>query len=400
MKQSLLLVLFLLIGYQLLAQNLVGNPGFETFTSLPNGYSQYNRATGWTNCAGSGTPEYYHTSGSTPTAFGPMVPNSGAGQMGFLTRHSSTGVAMEYLCRNLSSPMVVGQNYEVSFYLTRGTGAGLYPSAAGNIGAYFSTPLPTQAGAAHINVIPQVEQVAIINVTNAWQQVTFNFTPTAPFSSISIGNFHNFASTPFSGGDGRAYYYIDDIMVQPAVILSIDKLTFEADKYQSTQSFISWHFEDADEVVSLTIQRSVDGIEFETVAANQDAGAEKWIDATPFQGNNYYRLRVLYVDGTIAYSDVRVLVFDAEPAVTISRVSPNPFREWLVIDLQNTADAVDVEIALFDILGRQVHSETQQMLQGRMKLELSIPSDLAAGSYWLSITSNTGGRKLHKVVKQ
>lgn len=402
MKQFYLLIIFLTFSTLLTAQNLVGNPGFETFTSLPNAYGQYARASGWTNCGGSGTADYYHTSGTTPTGFGPMSPHTGGGQMGFLTRHSTASVAMEYVCRTLNSAMLVGQTYEVSFFLTRGTGAGLYPSSTGNIGAYFSIGLPVQPGTAIIPVTPQVEQVAIVNVTNTWQQVSLTFTPTAAFNSISIGNFRTFASTPFINGDGRAYYYIDDIVVRPIILLDLGQLTFNAKKLDEDKSLLLWHFERPSELLSIDIQRSANGVEFDNIASGKAPELETWTDETPFSGANYYRLRMLAVDGTISYSDIKVLNFESSSELLIVKIFPNPFRDWLVIDFQNTgAAAQSTTIEIHDMLGRMVHQEKQELAQGHSKIELSLAGEnLAQGSYILSLISENGVKKQFKVIKQ
>lgn len=394
-------ILFLCISQTLSAQNLVGNNSFEDFTTLPTAYGQYNRCAGWNNCGGTGSSDYFHTSGSVGTYFGQMTPNTGAAQMGFMTRHSSLSIASEYSCRPLNSAMIPAQSYEVSFFVTRGNGSGGYSSSTGNIGAFFSVGAATQIGAAPIAATPQVEEVAIINVTNAWQKLTFTFTPTAPFDNISIGNFNNFAATPFVGGSGRAYYFIDDVVVQAVTLLAIDNLiSFKAKKYDHAKSELTWNFDKPNEVLFVDLQRSANGFEFENLAKNQPANINRWIDPLPYQGSNYYRLRFVELDGSVYYSEIRSLTFEDAGETAITRISPNPFREWLVVDLQNISDKEEeVEIRMVDMLGRKVHSEKHQLGNGRYKIELSLPSNLAVGTYMLQIVTNKGGQKWHKVVK-
>lgn len=73
---------FLLAGLIANAQNLVPNNGFETYSALPTGVAQTNLSTGWTSGTGSGSPDYFHTSGSglvqLPNAyFGTVNPYAG-----------------------------------------------------------------------------------------------------------------------------------------------------------------------------------------------------------------------------------------------------------------------------------------------------------------------------------
>jgi hypothetical protein len=395
-----LIYLSLFITLPISSQNLVGNSGFETYSSLPTSYGQYSRAVGWTNCSGSGSSDYYHTSGSVGTAFGPMAPYAGNGQMGFLTRHSSAGVAMEYVCRSLNTAMTPGLNYEISFYVTRGDGSGLYASSTGNIGALLTVGPAVQSGGAHINQLPQVEETAIINVTNAWQQLYFTYTPAIAYNHISIGNFHDFASTPFVGGSGRAYYYVDEVVVQPVVILSLGELDFELEKYQEDASLLTWSFEQPDNIISFNIQRSANGVEFENIAENLSPEDDQFMDEWPYEGENYYRLRIEFVDGTIAYSEVKTLSFEKAGKLILTRIYPNPFQNYLVVDLQNNGDAEAIEIRLTNMLGQLLHREHHQLQEGRYKIELSsMTTQLPAGTYNLEVISENGWRQLDKVIK-
>src|SRR5690606_25879104 len=88
-RMALLNRLFLLIGALLattatMAQNLVPNPGFESYSSLPGNYGQYYLAIGWSNVNNNttgppyGSPDYFHTSGGLGTYFGQIAPHGGS----------------------------------------------------------------------------------------------------------------------------------------------------------------------------------------------------------------------------------------------------------------------------------------------------------------------------------
>ncbi|HLP53565.1 MAG TPA: T9SS type A sorting domain-containing protein [Fluviicola sp.] len=398
MKLLISLLAVTLSYCHLCSQNLVSNPGFESYTSLPNAYGQIALATGWT-AAGSGIGDYYHTSGSAPTGFGPIAPHGGGGQMGFLTRHSTAGVSMEYLRCNLTGPMTIGTMYEVSFYVTRGTGGGLYPSATGNLGVYFSTTLPTQAGTAHINVVPQVEQTTIIDPVNTWMHLTFYYTATAAFTGMTIGNFHSFASTPYSGGDGRAYYFVDDIVVMPGIPLGPDEFRFEAVKQSDKVALLSWDESD-ESVISIDVQRSTDGMAYEKLAT---LGPEtsSWYDEAPFPGKNHYRIRLTKASGTIQLSEEKAVVFQDELELAAGNPYPNPFLDWFTIPVLNTGSEKSMEFEVIDLLGNVVYSSEREVANGLNAVTLDLTeTSLVKGTYLVVITSESGEKQQIKVSKE
>jgi hypothetical protein len=94
----------------LCAQNLVSNPGFENLSGLPNNPGQWNLATGWSNCNGTGSPDLFHMLGSgqvdMPATFASyLTPHSGDAVMGFSPYYApNVSDFREYISSNLISP--------------------------------------------------------------------------------------------------------------------------------------------------------------------------------------------------------------------------------------------------------------------------------------------------------
>jgi hypothetical protein len=127
------LLTILMISHQwLLAQNLVSNGGFESYSSLPYGAAQYNLAIGWSNCNGNGSPDYFHVDGfgeaELPFCYvGTVYPHTGSAIMGFCPYYQEEFPGFrEYVTSQLTSPLIAGNSYEVSFYITNGITAGTY----------------------------------------------------------------------------------------------------------------------------------------------------------------------------------------------------------------------------------------------------------------------------------
>jgi hypothetical protein len=203
----------------LFGQNLIPNGGFEKYKSLPDSYGEYQKAKGWSNVNGNtggpphGSPDYFHTSGSVGDVFGTIAPNSGKGQMGFYTYHESLGDAREYISTELAKPLIPGQRYQLTFYLTNGSG-GSYTARTDNIGVHFSVGGLKQEVDEIINVTPQIEVEGIVDNSSKWEAYTFVFTASDASTDITFGNFKNDAATTAKGGTA-AYYFIDDIELIP-----------------------------------------------------------------------------------------------------------------------------------------------------------------------------------------
>ena len=309
----------------LLGQNLVPNGGFETFSSLPTGYAQLCKASGWTSASnactiapGCGHPDYMHTAGGAGvqapnTTFGTTMPHIGNAMIGF-TPWYLVGVTnfREYPRITLSSPLVPGQSYTVSFWTTNGTnpysGWGI-----NNLGVAFTmAPLSQSCGAPLTGVIPQIEITTVV-YSSTWQLHSFTFTPTQPFQFMTIGNFHNDAGTTEAqmsptGGMG-AYYFLDDVSVSLTFPLPIELLAFDA-VCDGSSVRVHWSTASESNNAYFTVERSGDAEYWLPIGTVSGAGNSQqpmqyeFQDAEALTGPGYYRLKQTDYDGAYDYSPV------------------------------------------------------------------------------------------------
>lgn len=227
-------------GYCL--NNLVPNPSFEQYTVCPPGISPPFTASSWSLPTG-GSSDYYNSCApvasnvSTPiNSFGNQTPRSGSGYAGFILR--PTNLYREYLEVPLTTPLVAGNTYQVSFYVSLADQASW---AIDKFGAYLSVgsvgPIVTAP------VLPFVPQIMhptgtfITDKTN-WTQISGTYLATGGEDHLVIGNFYdNVATVPQTGQGGfypGSYYYIDDVSVcascvtPPCDSCCTDSLTFAA----------------------------------------------------------------------------------------------------------------------------------------------------------------------------
>ncbi|MGL4597763.1 MAG: hypothetical protein ACRCYO_09550, partial [Bacteroidia bacterium] len=193
--------------------DLICNGNFEYYS---NGFYQADIwvANPWN--ALTGTSDYYNVNGYLHTdqavphnAQGTQTALSGNGYAGFHTYAYWVNNNREYVLQPMQAPLVVGQRYDVSFWVSRADSSS---HATKNIGAYFSLTQPTQnANLTNLNVVPQIVDPNFIFTTSSWQQVKGTLVGNGE-QYITIGQFqpdagsHQFiSSTAYPWGD-MAYY--------------------------------------------------------------------------------------------------------------------------------------------------------------------------------------------------
>jgi len=395
LKKCKILSIALLIAHSGYTQNLVPNGDFEGYSFLPNNYGQSNHTTGWNNVNGiySGppyaSPDYFNTAGTVPTSFGQIMPFSGNGQMGFTTYVFFINNFREYISTTLVSPLVVGTQYQVSFALSNGNNGG-YTKSTNNIGVCFSTSPFFQLVDQPIPANPQIEITTITYNSNLWQTYTFFFTATSAFNHITIGNFRDDANTLVSStGSSGSYYFIDNIVVQPATPLPIELISFTGKNF-GDNNILKWSTASETNNDYFTLEKSKDAIAFQAIANIDGAGNSTTIlnyvftDEMPFSGINYYRLKQTDFDGGISYSKIIPITSNSKNGNDFL-IYPNPATNILHIELYNSPLA---EIKIINVLGAEILSK-----QIHDDLNTIDVSEFSNGIYF--VTATTDGQQIN-----
>lgn len=226
-----------------LAQNLVVNPSFEqTISDCANFGGESFRADlagTWdnanSNVAGDScsSPDLFapcnvvfgfSVTGMPDNELGWQQARTGQRYVGIIT-HEPLSNYREYVQGRTSEPLVAGQDYCVSFFVSKGDNV---PFATNNMGVFFSSDqyLRNACPGSQNSLIAETPQLnydcePITDTTN-WVKLQWNYTATGGEQYFVIGNFFNNANTTIvNTGDGSllnpyAYYYIEDVSIVPA----------------------------------------------------------------------------------------------------------------------------------------------------------------------------------------
>ena len=227
--KKLLVTVLMLIAHVCVAQvNLVPNPSFEDTVACPNSTNQVDRAVGWYPSRNS--PDYFNGCdwinglvGVPFNAAGFQYANTGNAYCGFISfAHNGPNYRETFTCE-LSTTLVIGKKYNVSFYVSW---AGKYRMASNKLGILFSTSNYDTSLNAPIGNYCQVYTDSIITDSVNWTLIHQSFIADSNYSYLSVGNFFDssMVDTIRPLPSSMAYYYVDDISVTADTTTSVSDL--------------------------------------------------------------------------------------------------------------------------------------------------------------------------------
>ena len=134
------------------------------------------------------------------------------------------------------------------------------------------------------------------------------------------------------------------------------------------------------------VQRSLDGLLFNTVGKVYAKGASKYsfIDNTNLNATVYYRLEIVDKNGNISYSEIRTLSITNAPL----SITPNPAKDFVTITAKNLQN-----IRILDNTGRVVVNK-EGILANAITINIS---SLAKGLYFVKATDVNGVVRVEKM---
>jgi hypothetical protein len=195
---------------------------------------------------------------------------------------------------------------------------------------------------------------------------------------------------PFTVTDNATYTSTNTgiVTIPFGVPLPLDLLAFDARKDGQT-ALLSWKTANETKVKHFEIERSLNGSDFSKIgtvdAANKVAQNNyQFTDRNPATGVNFYRLKMVDIDGDFTTSMVRQLEF-SDGKMDIS-LYPNPTVSELNIEFKsgNCSDIANAQITLFDIAGRMVISKAWTEVCSNPVKVIDL-SQLTDGAYYISI---------------
>ncbi len=168
---------------------------------------------------------------------------------------------------------------------------------------------------------------------------------------------------------------------------------------------VQWTVANESGILYYEVQKSADGRSF-TAAGNvlvNGASLYSFSDASPVAGANYYRIKSVSKNGAVLYSAVAAAQWQAagdagSSAASSVSVYPNPLKGTsFTLTLSNMA-AGSYELSVMDGSGKAAFSKTISHNGGSASQTITLNHALAAGIYYIKITSPTATANMVKVI--
>lgn len=393
------LCLLLISPHHSIGQNLVPNPGFETFSSAPTTYGQISNATGWSSAYGS--CDLFHPSASAASVgiptnyFGTQTAHGGICYAGLAW--SSTNSYHELLRVQLTSPLTIGNPYYAEAYVSAGEGS--YRYGVNNFG-FLLTTTAVAGGATDPPIIatPQVNWTTPITDYTNWTLVSGTFTATSAAQYLTLGSFFSTAATTWvllgtAGSINSQYWFVDDIVVQPSVVLEDDNTIVTAEVFGSKSAMVKWENTSGDRFRESAVERSTDGGNTWTRAGNTydsktQAAQGSVLDMPGVFGEPLlYRIRLVSEDGTVTHSHSASVTLPYPLLRETLVFSPSPVRQADQGMLQFYLSKPSLcEVSLHDMTGTRIWTSSQPFTAGMQNVSPPL-TGLAPGIYFIGVTN-------------
>ena len=187
------------------------------------------------------------------------------------------------------------------------------------------------------------------------------------------------------------------ITVDPNCGLPIFLSSFTGEN-KNTTNHLYWVTEQEINSSHFEIERSKDGIDFYYIgrANANETNPYEFVDEVPLIGDNYYRLKMVDLDGSYTYSKIINIISKLENLDYI--LFPNPINENVLTYRSHLSFSKDLSVYLFDINGREVfnyHYETSDLIN---VITINLES-LEKGYYTVKIIHKDGTTRTAKIIK-
>jgi len=154
---------------------------------------------------------------------------------------------------------------------------------------------------------------------------------------------------------------------------------------------IEWSNLTERDLTSYIVERSSNGLNYSEIAQQaprsnyNDKQSYVAFDATPAMGTNYYRVKVLEINGKVIYS--KVIRVDIAKAAQGFSLYPNPVKGNVVsVSINNNAGQYAVRVSTNS--GQQVYSGKLNHQGGSMTQTIELPSSVKPGVYNIVISGD------------
>ncbi|MBS1562844.1 MAG: T9SS type A sorting domain-containing protein [Bacteroidetes bacterium] len=210
--------------------------------------------------------------------------------------------------------------------------------------------------------------------TNTWLRLRL----TSASNGMTVNNMTGY----YSNGE------VEDYSVAMGTLLAKNVLAFTAKTNNHMTADLNWQLNTAPNFIQTVVQRSKNGLIWDSVGVipgtKEAVSMYNMTDNYPLSGISYYRLKLVFTDGTVAYSDVRNI--SLADRTNCFQLYPNPVDQFANIKITSSITTI-ATIDMIDNNGRVVLTKHIPVTIGDNNIRLDEISRFASGVYNLSVST-------------
>lgn len=182
-------------------------------------------------------------------------------------------------------------------------------------------------------------------------------------------------------------------IVSLPIPLPVDLVSFESYKLNETDALLKWATASEINSSHFEIERSTDAVDWRLIATEQARGYTNanqnydFIDKDVFNTLGihdlfYYRLKIIDLDGTFEYADIRSVQFDRPQATW--NIFPNPVTTDVYLNVENGSRMNETKLYLYNITGQLILQKQVAKGEFEMPYHLDLTQEnISPGTYLL-----------------
>lgn len=234
-------------------------------------------------------------------------------------------------------------------------------------------------------------------VINKWGDQSYN---TTTYTATLSGSYNMVLEYYENGGGNRISFTISG-----GAVLPITLTNFKGTFTDQQQVNLSWLTMMESGVDHYEIQRSGDGMSFQTIDSVQSKMKistsdyqlqYNYTDAQPLTGTSYYRIKVVGKNGDINQTAVVQII---NSTMQGTRIYPTLVQNNMVF-VESDKNLRGAKMEFFDLSGKKISETNWESLAGRQTVEVSKSGYLPTGTYLARLTANGQNVKTQLMIVQ
>jgi Secretion system C-terminal sorting domain len=170
--------------------------------------------------------------------------------------------------------------------------------------------------------------------------------------------------------------------------LPLKLISFNGTKNKENEDYLTWNVEEEYDMKNYEVEVSENGFEFKTIGtvpistSTNNHKTYSYINTKFFYANNFYRLKMINLDGSFTYSNI-IKLANKSKSINDLKLYPSPATMFLTINI-DSKEAQQTFMEIVNALGQSVFKKKVQLLKGANSILLDV-SLFTKGLYYFKV---------------